>query len=140
MRVKKSKYVSVIDRSVEMLEQSQKIREIKDEDAVKPVQDFKTLAEQVAKSTVFFKNVYIDELRETYKYFDRMKRIDKVFPYAKINNDGPTEKLYVDEPVSESDVNTCFEKVKIMKRLGHKYLVIEKDTLLIDALEQLGVI
>lgn len=103
----------------------------------KPVQKFKTLAEQIAKSSIFHKNYYVPELREKFKYLDRMKRIDKVFPYAKIR-EGVEVMLFVDEPKTPVDVEICEKKVIHMKDLGYAYVYLEQDTTLYDALTQLG--
>jgi len=109
-------------------------------DRAKPVQEFKTLAEKVAKSTICFKNFYPAELRETFKYVDRMKRIDLVFPYAKLTEDGPTTTLLVDLPATDQEVEICHRKAKILKDAGYKYCVIEKDSSLFEVLQQLGVV
>jgi hypothetical protein len=106
-------------------------------EATKPVQKFKTLAEQIAKSSIFHKNWYVPELREKYKYMDRMKRIDKVFPYARLTEE-KTVMLCVDEPVTPVDVEVCELKTKHMRELGYAYVYLEKDTTLYDALTQLG--
>jgi hypothetical protein len=103
----------------------------------KSTQDFKSLPEQIAKSKVFHKNFYLPELREKYQHFDRMKRIDYVFPYARIK---PTEHvtLYIDVCKNEQEVEVCALKSKILKKLGYLYVYIEHDSTLYDALAQLG--
>lgn len=106
-------------------------------EATVPVQKFRTLAEQVAKSSIFHKNYYVPELREKFKYVDRMKRIDKVFPYARLTEE-TTVMLFVDEPATPIDVEICEQKAKHMKELGYAYVYLEKDTTLFDALTQLG--
>ena len=111
--------------------------EVQRQEAATPVQKFKTLAEQIAKSSIFHKNYYVPELREKFNYVDRMKRIDKVFPYAKIR-EGVEVMLFVDEPKTPIDVELCEKKVKHMKDLGYAYVYLEDDTTLYDALMQLG--
>jgi hypothetical protein len=102
------------------------------------IQDYKTLAEQLAKSTVVIKNHYLDELREQFKYHDRMKRFDKMFPYARLNGGDATCKLYVDEPTNDMELDVCYQKAKIMRQMGLKYVIIEKDSVLFDLLQQVG--
>lgn len=114
-------------------------RRVKSE-RVNRVQEFRTLPEQVAKSTVCFKNFYPAELRETYRYFDRMKRIDLCFPYARLADDEQTTMLLVDTPETEQDVEVCYQKKPILDAAGYKYAVIEKDSNLYDVLQQLKVI
>lgn len=106
---------------------------------VQKVQEFRTLAEQVAKSTIFHRNWYVPELREQFKFFDRMKRIDKVFPYAKLG-DGAETMLLVDEPKTTQETEVCELKSKHLKRLGYRYVWIEKDSTLYDALNQLELV
>lgn len=107
-------------------------------DLVKPVQTFNTLAEQVAKSSVFIRNHYLADLREQYKYQDRIKRFDKFFLYARLGDSIDTTTLYVDEPVGEYDIDVCYKKAKIMRDLKLNYVIIEADTTLFDAHNQLG--
>lgn len=109
-------------------------------DQVTSTPEFKTLAEQVAKSSVVMKNWYIDELREKYRHFDRMKRVDKVFPYAKLSENADPCMILIDEPRSEYEVDICYQKAKIVRGLGYKYAVIEDDSTLFDVLEQLGAV
>lgn len=106
----------------------------------RPVQEFKTLPEQVAKSTVYFKNFYPSELRERFKYADRMKRIDLVFPYAKLTEDAAPCVLLVDTPETEQEFDVCLQKAKILREAGYKYAIVEKDSNLFDILQQLEVV
>lgn len=109
-------------------------------DVATPVQKFKTLAEQIAKSTIFHRNWYVPELRERFKFLDRMKRVDLVFPYAKLKDGQPPVMLCVDEPKTPIDVEICAKKAKVMKELGYFYVYLERDTTLFDALENLGAV
>lgn len=109
-------------------------------DRLKNTTDFGTLAEQAARSSIFHKNYYVEELREQYKHFDRMKRVDKAFPYAKLTAHGETTLALFDEPKTEADLEVCYQKAPILKRLGYRYAIIERDSSLFDLLEQLGAI
>lgn len=104
----------------------------------KNTQDFKTLPEQIAKSKIYHKNYYVPELREKYKNFDRMKRIDFVFPYARIKSGDQTVSLFIDVCKTEQEVEVCAIKSKILKKLGYFYCFLEHDSTLYDALAQLG--
>jgi hypothetical protein len=104
-----------------------------------PVQEFKTLPEQVAKSTIVIKNWYVPELREKFNSFDRMKRIDLVFPFAKLDRCGEKQQqLLVDLPRNEYEVEQCVLKAKVLKTLGYRYCWLQDDSTLFDALMQLG--
>ena len=142
MAIRKAKTISVVvgkqDR-VQIESAAKKLIENNSRDIVKPVQEFNTLEEQVAKSTVFIKNYYLEDLREKYKYQDRVKRFDKFFLYARLGDSFDTTTLYVDRPLSEYDVEICYKKSKIMKDLGLNYVIIENDTTLFDAYNQLGI-
>lgn len=46
--------------------------------------------------------------------------------------------LYVDEPRNEVDTYRAYERNKVMKKLGHRHLILEKDTTYEMLLEQLG--
>ena len=139
-RVRKGSSLSVIERSERPEEFAQRVIEKPIREIVKPSQEFKTLAEAVAKSSVFVRNWYLDELRQKFKYMDRVKRFDKFFPFARIGDDmTATTTLYVDEPANDQEVEVCYQKAKLMKDLGLNYVIIEKDTVLFDALIQLGV-
>lgn len=143
-KIKRGSKLTVIDRVAlpdDYIEKNAKQVAL---DREKPVQEFKTSeervsAEEIAKSTVFYRNHYVKELRETYNHIDRMKRIDKVFPYADVMQIGKTEALFIDEPITEQDIEICFKKAALMKKHGYNYVIIEKDTTLFDALEQLGI-
>lgn len=101
-----------------------------------PTKEFKTLPEKVAQSSIFYKNWYVPELREKFKYFDRMKRIDMVFPYARPR--GKPEMLLVDLPANETETEQCAMKAKMLNTLGYLYCWIEKDSSLSDVLMQIG--
>lgn len=136
----KMKTVSARTIKAKKLTLADEVREQVLHERQRPVQTFKTLPEQVAKSTVFFKNFYPAELREKYKFADRMKRIDLVFPYAKLTEDAAPCVLLVDTPETDQDVEICYQKQRILKELGYKYCVIEKDANLFEVLQQLGVV
>lgn len=103
-------------------------------------QEWKTIEEQAAQSTIFHKNWYVPELREKYAFHDRMKRIDKVFPYAKLEGQTESRTLLVDICLNELEVEVCAQKAKELKKLGYLYCYREKDSTLTHLLEQIGVI
>ena len=139
-RVRKGNSLTVIERSERPEEFAQRVIEKPSKDIIRPTQEFKTKAEAVAKSSVFVRNWYLDELRQKYRHLDRVKRFDKFFPFARIGDDMTTTTLYVDEPANDQEVEVCYQKAKLMKDLGLNYVIIEKDTEIFDALLQLGVI
>ena len=125
---------------VELRVPDEKASNFAHKDAQTRVTEFKTLAERAAKSTLHFKNWYVEELRDRFKFFDRMKRIDQVFPYAKLSETGPTCMVLFDIPKNEVDLETCLKKAPIVRGLGYKYAIIEDDSSLFDVLEQLGAV
>lgn len=140
-KVKRGSSLAVIQRSERPEQFAQRIlEESKPQEIQKPVQEFQTLAESIAKSSVYIRNWYLDEFRAEYKHFDRVKRFDKFFPFARISDDTATTHLYVDEPANEHEVEVCYRKASMMADLGLKYVILEKDSTLFDALNQLGAI
>jgi len=63
-----------------------------------------------------------------------MRFVTKAYPDIK-KFKGP---LLVDEPKTELEMLRMYEKQKVLKKLGFKHVVIEKDTTVFDCLEQLG--
>ena len=112
--------------------------DLKQKERSKPVQQFKTLPEQLAKSMVYHRNWYVPELREKFKYLDRMRRIDMVFPYARLNEGVESVVLLIDLPATPEDVKTCELKRSMLAELGYRYCYLEDDSSLFDALKQLG--
>lgn len=109
-------------------------------DFLRTHQEWQTVEEQVAQSTIYHKNWYVPELREQYAFHDRMKRIDKVFPYAKIAGANEMRTLLVDIPKNSMEVEVCAQKAKVLKKLGYLYCYREADSTLTHLLEQIGVI
>jgi hypothetical protein len=105
-------------------------------DRLTQTKEFKTLAEKVAQSSVYHRNWYVPELREKYRFFDRIKRIDMVFPYARTR--GMPEMLLVDLPQTDHEVEQCAMKSKILSGHGYLYCWIEKDSTLGEVLMQIG--
>jgi hypothetical protein len=108
-------------------------------DRLKSTHEFQSLAEKVARSSIFQKNYYHPTLKSRFNFADRIKRIDMMFPYAVI---GPTDKkvqLLVDFPKNDREVEVCVRKAVMLKELGEHYCYIDPTTTLYDALNQLGV-
>ena len=144
MALKKGKNIAISSPDPRGIKPAQMVRKLIDEpieEINRLAQEFKTIAETLAKSSVCIKNFTIDELRPLYKYQNRMKCVDKYFPYARLDGHLTTTTLYVDEPMTEYDADICYnEKTKVMKKMGFNYVVIEKDSTLLDALQQLELI
>lgn len=111
---------------------------LKQRERARPVQGFKTLPEQLAKSTVYHKNWYVPELRDRFKYFDRMRRVDLVFPYARLTEGTECVMLLIDTPETPDEVKACELKRAMLSDLGYRYCYLEPDSTLFDALNQLG--
>jgi hypothetical protein len=102
-------------------------------DADKKNYEFVTVPEKIAHSTIIFKHRYIQELRDRFVTRDRMKRVDEFYPYAK---GGP---LFVDYAHSEAEFDLLMDKVPLMRALGHRYLIMERDMGYPEALNQIVV-
>lgn len=89
------------------------------------------IADKIANSTIYFINYKImsEKLNTWHNDF---RFVGKYYPYAK---GGP---LYVDEPKDEREMIAAYQKQKVLRNLGFRFIVIENDTTYYDALEQLG--
>ena len=90
------------------------------------------IADKIAESNIYTKNWLWPRAAENFPDRPAMHYIDKYYPYAKR---GP---LLVDEPSTEADALISYEKQKVLKKLGHRSVVIERDSTLADILDQLG--
>ena len=93
------------------------------------------VSDQIAKSLVWFRNWKWPGSEDMFPRSVEMRTVEKYYPYAE---GGP---LLVDEPRDERDVVLCYEKQKVLKKLGFRHIVVEsypRATTLFDALEQLG--
>lgn len=97
-------------------------------------QRFITLSDQIAESTLFFRN---------YKYrgADQLFPKDIEFDWRVVTKAYPNAKgglLLVDEPRNEYEMLIAYEKQKTLKKQGFRHIVIEGDATLEDLLQQLG--
>lgn len=106
-----------------------------------------TTADMVAGNPLYFRNYKWDVTNKAFpEDIDAALRfVTKFYPFTKAG-----KPLLVDEPRTEREVILCYEKQKIIKKLGLRYVVIEpfRSTLdgaapipastLSDCLEQLG--
>lgn len=89
------------------------------------------LAAKVAENTLHVRNWKFKNADRHFPHEPLLRRVDKYFGQAK---GGP---LYVDEPVSDLDVNHCKRKAVVMASEGLRYCYLTKDMNLSDALKQL---
>lgn len=90
------------------------------------------VADQIAKSTHWTMNWKWPGSDKEYPNHPDMRMVTKYYPYAV---GGP---LLVDEARDRKEAEQFFSKQKILKKLGFRHIVIEHDTSLYDALDQLG--
>lgn len=97
----------------------------------KDVRELLGLSAEVAGDMFYIRNTRIPNAA-THFPTDPLKRtVDKYFGDAK---GGP---LYIDEPVTESDIEICKEKAAAMAKEGVRYAYIAPDMELKDVLAQL---
>lgn len=91
--------------------------------------------ERITRGTVVIRNVKFPGADAAYPdVLDALFRfVSSYYPYAV---GGP---LYVDEPKNEKEVHRAYERQKVMKKLNHRYVIVEKDTCYEDLMDQLGV-
>lgn len=90
------------------------------------------VADHIAGHIHWVRNYKFAKADLLYPNNPEMRTVDKCYPQAKGG------MLLVDEPTDEGEALRCYEKQKILKAQGFRHVVIEKDTSLYDALEQLG--
>lgn len=92
------------------------------------------IADQIAESLLWFRNWKWQGSDLFFPLDPDMRLVDKYYPYAK---GGP---LLVDEPGDEDQAKKSYDKQKVLKKLGYRFIVVEMNpaTTLFDALEQLG--
>ncbi len=90
-----------------------------------------SLAEQLAGSSMMYRNYYWSGWQQHVPTKAELQTVDKYFPYAK---DGP---LFVDEPQLDWQIKKCEEKTAVIRRAGHRYLVLKPGMTFTDAQLQL---
>lgn len=95
---------------------------------------FITIPDEVAKHNFYTANYKWDIGNKNFKDDDDSEQrfVSKCYPLS------PGGMLLVSEPVTEHEIKRAFEKHKVMRKLGLRHFVMEPDTSLYDALEQLG--
>lgn len=90
--------------------------------------------EKITRGSVVIRQVKFPGADEAYPLVqDALYRfVSSYYPHAE---GGP---LYVDEPKNETEVHRAYQRQKIMRKLKHRYVIVEKDTSYEHLLEQLG--
>lgn len=92
---------------------------------------FQSLAETVAQDAFFYANYYYEGGREIFENEPKLQTVDKYFPWAE---GGP---LFIDEPELPYQLDMCNKKSEVMKRLGHRYLILKPGMNELEAVEAL---
>jgi hypothetical protein len=95
--------------------------------------EWRSLAEELAKDKLYYKNHYYPGNKEFMRDHPRMRFVDRYFPYAK---GGP---LYVDEPMDKDEIALCEKKRDFMKEHKLRYVIIEPKAEFQSLFEQLEV-
>lgn len=95
-------------------------------------QNLKTLSDQIANDSLYYINHYFAGCFQAFPDKKELQHVDKYYPYA---DGGP---LYVDEQNSSLDKRDLTLKMEIMKKLGHRYVIIKPEMKLHEALEYLA--
>lgn len=98
-----------------------------------------TVSEEIAQSSLFYKNYPVAELRSVTTYAARLWHVDQYFPHAK------GKPLYVDfvrqladKVMYQNLLNDYKSRSEVMKKSGLRYLFLTHDMDVTDAIEQLG--
>lgn len=93
--------------------------------------DLATVSDKVAEDNFFHINYYPPGLRKLADDRNDLWLVRKYYPYSKFG------ALYIDEPQDERELLLCKEKEIMMKKLGHKYLIIKRGDNELDCIEAL---
>lgn len=109
-------------------------------------QDLITIADKVAGEPLYFRNYKFPGANKAYPddIDAHMRYVTKYYPYTDAG-----KPLFIDEPQTEREILQCYEKQKVIRKLGFRHLVIEPSrtntdgkfmdgSTLSDCLEQLG--
>lgn len=91
-----------------------------------------SIADRIAVDRFYFLNQYYPGGKEAFPGNNRMQVTTKYYPYAQGG------KLYVDEPVTDFLIVECRRKIPVMRKNGVRYVLIEPDMTLEQALVQMG--
>lgn len=91
----------------------------------------KSLADQIAGHFFFHRGYYWPGCKQAFPNNLLMQHVDKFYPMAE---GGP---LFIDE-VEAADNRNFEVKKEVMKKLGHRYLVIKPNMTLLEAFEALA--
>jgi hypothetical protein len=90
------------------------------------------LMDVIAKSRMIIRNIAYPKAREIFPFDPVHQTIERFFPLA---DGGP---LYVDTAEDDRDLAACEKKRVAMQENGSRYLVLTKNTDMVDAMNQLG--
>ena len=93
--------------------------------------DLISVSDKVAEDSFYHVNYYPAGLKREAGDRSELWCVRKYYPHSKFG------ALYVDEPQNERELALCKEKEIIMKKLGHKYLIIERGQNELDCIEAL---
>lgn len=98
----------------------------------KQSKEFETVSDNAAGSKNFTRNFKVKQLEDQFPHNAKLRSVSKHYANAV---GGP---LYVDEVSNELSKMECLTKQKSMKRLGLRHIVLEENTTLYEAMDQLG--
>lgn len=78
-----------------------------------------SMIDNLAGDTFYHKNYYYPGGKAAFEMQPKMQIVDKYYPYAE---GGP---LFVDECTRKEDLKEYDQKVEIMAKLGHRYLLVK---------------
>lgn len=125
--------VAVRDQSPENLKDDQIERFVQNE-RIEPRHRFVSIAERLAQSSIYHRNLYLVELAQLGRLDDDLARVEMMFPYCEGG------KLYIDEVSEEAEYNKAKRKEPVLLNAGIRYLILEQNDKLDVAIEKLAVV
>jgi hypothetical protein len=103
----------------------------KKRDAYKQLKHFPSVAEKLAKSSIYYRNWYYPEGKISHPHELWMHYVEKMFPYA------AGGALLVDEPRTEAEFMDCEKKASVLRPLGYRYMIVTEHSEFYDLATEL---
>lgn len=94
---------------------------------ISPVREMRerleSLTDRLAQDKFHYINYYVPGAERFFegRELEKFRRVGKHYPHAK---GGP---LYIDEPRFQSEKDICAKKAEVMKTLGLRYIIVDRD-------------
>lgn len=89
-----------------------------------------SIADRISGNVFHYRNWYYPGGREAFEQDDRLRLVDKMYPFAEGG------QLLVDEPTYPYQIENCERKRAVLKKLGFRYVIIRPGQTLQQVIEE----